>query len=95
MMPNVPFVAVNQEKSKVYGITMMPYGRYVPKVKKAVFNTVQRRDTLQSRYLMTAFLYVLRGASHTVTSRDFVCRKSPNHSRNRLTLWGHSPQSPH
>ena len=72
MMPNMPIMAVNQEKSKVYGITMMPYGRYVPKVKKAVFGTVQHRDMLQSRYLMTAFLYVLRGVSHTVTSRELV-----------------------
>ena len=23
-----------------------------------------------------------------------MCHKSPNHSRNRLTLWGRSPQSP-
>ena len=34
------------------------------------------------------------GASYDITSRDFVCHKSPPHSRSRLTLWGHSPQSP-
>lgn len=65
-----------------------------PKGKKATFSIVQRRDTLKSRYLTAAFLYALRGASHDITSRDFVCRQSPNHSRNRLPLWGRSPQSP-
>ena len=30
--------------------------------------------------------YALRGMSHCITSRDFVCHKSPPHSRNRLTL---------
>ena len=34
------------------------------------------------------------GVSYGIASRDFVCHKSPNHSRNRLTLWGRSPQSP-
>ena len=34
------------------------------------------------------------GVSHTLASRDFVCHESPNHSRNRLALWGRSPQSP-
>ena len=29
-----------------------------------------------------------------ITSRDFVCHKSPPHSRNRLSLWGRNPQSP-
>jgi hypothetical protein len=72
MMPNVPFMAVKQEKSKIYGITMMPYGRYALMEEKAVFGIVQHRDTLQSRYLMTAFLYTLRGVSHTVTSRELV-----------------------
>ena len=38
--------------------------------------------------------YALRGMSHCITSRDFVCHRSPNHSRNRLPLWGRSPQSP-
>ena len=46
------------------------------------------------QYPSAAFLYALRGASHDITSRDFVCHRSPNHSRNRLTLWGRSPQSP-
>ena len=94
MMPNTPFMAAKQEKTIIYGIKMMPNGRYASMEGTAVFGIVQRRDTLQSRYLMTAFLYVLRGASHTVTSRDFVCRKSPNHSRNRLTLWGLTAPNP-
>lgn len=34
------------------------------------------------------------GASYDITSRDFVCHKSPPHSRNWLTLWGRGPQSP-
>ena len=71
-----------------------PLWRNTPRGKKAVFGIVQRRNTLKSRYLTSAFLYALRGASHGITSRDFVCHKSPNHSRNRLTLWGRSPQSP-
>ena len=72
MMPNVPFMAVNQEKSKIYGITMMPSRKYAPMEETTVFGTVQRRDTLQFRYLTAAFLYALRGASHTVTSRELV-----------------------
>ena len=68
--------------------------RMHPKGQEADFGIVQRRDTLKSRYLTSTFLYALRGASHGITSRDFVCRESPNHSRNRLTLWGRSPQSP-
>ena len=32
--------------------------------------------------------------NRAIASRDFVCHRSPNHSRNRLTLWGRSPQSP-
>lgn len=35
-----------------------------------------------------------QGVSHTLASRDFVCRESPNHSRNRLTLWGAAPNPP-
>ena len=62
--------------------------------KKAVFGVVWRRNMLKSRYLTAAFLFALRGVSYGIASRDFVCRKSPNHSRNRLTLWGRSPQSP-
>ena len=34
------------------------------------------------------------GVSYGIASRDFVCHKSPNRSRNRLTLWGLRPQSP-
>ena len=64
------------------------------KDKKAVCGIVQRRNALKSRYLTAAFPYALRGASYGIASRDFVCHKSPNHSRNRLTLWGHSPPSP-
>ena len=65
-----------------------------PKGQEAAFGIEQRGNTLKSLYLTAAFLYALRGASHCIASRDFVCHKSPNHSRNRLTLWGHSPQSP-
>ena len=64
------------------------------KDKKAVCGIVQRRNALKSRYLTAAFPYALRGASYGIASRDFVCHKSPNHSRNRLTLWGRSPQFP-
>ena len=53
-----------------------------------------QRYALKSLYLAAAFLFALRGASHGIASRDFVCHKSPNHSRNRLALWGRSPQSP-
>ena len=72
----------------------VPLWRNTPRGKKAVCGIVQRRDTLKSLYLAAAFLYALRSASYGITSRDFVCQKSPNHSRNRLTLWGRSPQSP-
>ena len=68
--------------------------RCIPKGQEADFGIEQRRDTLKSLYLAAAFLYALRGVSHGITSRDFVCHKSPNHSRNRLTLWGLRPQSP-
>lgn len=68
--------------------------RCIPRGKKATFSIVQRRNSLKSRYLTSAFLYALRGASHDITSRDFVCHRSPNHSRNRLTLWGRSPNPP-
>ena len=64
------------------------------KDKKAVCGIVQRRNALKSRYLTAAFPYALRGASYGIASRDFVCHKSPNHSRDRLPLWGRSPQSP-
>ena len=94
MKPNAPIMAAKREQAKHYGIEMMPSDRYTQSGQKAVFSIVQRRDTLKSRYLTAAFLYALRGASHSITSRDFVCHKSPNHSRNRLPLWGRSPQSP-
>ena len=61
---------------------------------KAVFGTVQHRNTLKYRYLMTAFLYVLRGASHTVTSRELVRQVPTQIGCPPLSLWGHSPQSP-
>ena len=78
----------------VFAAESGPIWRNTPRGKKAVFGILQRRNTLKSRYLTSAFLYVLRGASYGITSRDFVCHRSPNHSRNRLTLWGRSPQSP-
>ena len=66
-----------------------------PNGKRSVFGIVQRRNSLKLRHLKVAYYYyALRGMSHCITSRDFVCHKSPNHSRNRLALWGHSPQSP-
>ena len=78
----------------VFAAESEPLWRNTPRGKKAVCGIVQRRNMLKSWYLTAAFLYALRGASHGITSRDFVCRQSPNHSRNRLTLWGRSPQSP-
>ena len=78
----------------VFAAESEPLWRNTPRGKKATFSIVQRRNSLKSRYPSAAFLYALRGASHGITSRDFVCHKSPNHSRNRLTLWGRSPQSP-
>ena len=78
----------------VFAAESEPLWRNTPRGKKAVCGIVQRRDTLNSLYLAAAFPYALRGASHGITSRDFVCRKSPNHSRKRLTLWGLRPQSP-
>lgn len=80
----------SQQKQSQFGAET----RCIPKDKKAVCGIVQRRDSLKSLYLTAAFLYALRGASHGIASRDFVCHKSPNHSRNRLTLWGRGPQSP-
>ena len=78
----------------VFAAESEPLWRNTPGGKKAVCGIVQRRDTLKSLYLTAAFLYALRGASYGIASRDFVCHRSPNHSRNRLTLWGRSPQSP-
>lgn len=80
----------SQQKQSQFGAET----RCIPKDKKAVCGIVQRRDTLKSLYLTAAFPYALRGASHDITSRDFVCYKSPNHSRNRLTLWGAQPPIP-
>lgn len=68
--------------------------RCIPSGKKAVFGIGQRRDALKSQYLTATFLYALRGASYGIASRDFVCRQSPNHSRNRLTLWEAQPPIP-
>ena len=62
--------------------------------KEALFGIVQRKNSLKFRYLKVAFLYALRGMSHCITSRDFVCHKSPPHSRNRLTLWGLTAPNP-
>ena len=54
-----------------------PFWRNTPRDKKAVCGIVQRRDTLKSWYLTATFPYALRGASHGIASRDFVCHKSP------------------
>ena len=94
MMPNAPIMAAKREQARYYGIEMMPSDRYTQSGQKAVFGIGQRRDTLNSLYLAAAFLYALRGASHDITSRDFVCHRSPNHSRSRLTLWGLRPHPP-
>ena len=77
-----------------FPIIIEPNWLNTPSGRKAVFGIVQRRNTLKSRHLTAAFLYALRGASYGIASRDFVCHKSPNHSRSRLSLWGRSPQSP-
>lgn len=42
--------------------------RYTQSGQEAAFGIEQRRDTLKSRYLAAAFLYVLLGASHGITS---------------------------
>ena len=77
MMSNAPIMAAKREQAKYYSIEMMPSDRYTQSGQKAVCGIAQRRNTLKSRYLTAAFLYVLQGVSHTVTSRDFVCHKSP------------------
>ena len=64
-------------KTIFYGIKIMPLLVYAPRHKKAVFGIVQRRNSLKLRYLGVAYSYALRGASHGITSRDFVCQ-SPN-----------------
>ena len=94
MMPNTPIMAAKREQAKYYGIEMMPSERYTQSGQEAVFGIGQRRNTLKPRYLTAAFLYALRGVSHGIASRDFVCHRSPNHSRNRLTLWGAQPPIP-
>ena len=48
-----------------------------PNGKRSVFGIVQRRNSLKLRYLRFACYYALRGVSHGITSRDFVCQ-SPN-----------------
>lgn len=48
-----------------------------PKGQESGFRYRAAQRTLKSRYLTVAFLYALRGASHDITSRDFVCHKSP------------------
>ena len=72
-------------------------GRYAPKGKGVAFGIGWRRDTPESRYPTAAFLSALRGASHGITSRDFVCQ-SPNQKPQiflRLcSLGAYCPQSP-
>jgi hypothetical protein len=86
MMPNMPIMAVNQEKSKVYGITMMPNKRYALMEEKAVFGTVHHKIVLRLRYSSAAFLYALRGVSHTVTSRELVRQVPPQSGCSPLVL---------
>ena len=69
-------------------------GRYAPKGKGAVFGIVQRRNSLKLRNLKVAYYYALWDLSYGIASRDFVCHKSPPHSRNRLTLWGLTAPNP-
>ena len=57
-----------------------------PNGKRSVFGIVQRRNSLKLRHLRVAYYYALWDLSYGITSRDFVCHKSPPHSRNRLTL---------
>ena len=84
-------------KTIFYGIKIMPLLVYAPRHKKAVFGIGQRRYTLESRYLTSAFIYALLGMSHCITSRDFVCQ-SPNQKPQiflRLcSLGAYRPQSP-
>lgn len=46
-------------KTIFYGIKIMPLLVYAPRHKKAVFGIGQRRYTLESRYLTSAFIYDL------------------------------------
>ena len=48
-----------------------------PKGQESGFRYRAAQRMLKSRYLSAAFLYALRGVSHGIASRDFVCRKSP------------------
>lgn len=57
-----------------------------PNGKRSVFGIVQRRNSLKLQHLRVAYYYALWDLSYGITSRDFVCHKSPPHSRNRLTL---------
>lgn len=59
-----------------------------PNGKRSVFGIVQRRNSLKLRHLKAAYYYALWDLSYGISSRDFVCHRSPPHSRNRLTLWG-------
>ena len=56
-----------------------------PNGKRSVFGIVQRRNSLKLRYLRFACYYALRGVSHGITSRDFVCQ-SPN-QKPQIVLW--------
>ena len=78
----------------VFAAESVPLWRNTPRDKKAVFGIVQRRNTLKSRYLTSAFLYALRGASHGIASRDFVCRKSPITARVGRLFGGAAPKPP-
>ena len=86
MMPNVPFMAVNQEKSKIYGITMMPSRKYAPKEEIAVFGIVHHRIVLRLWYSSAAFLYALWGASHGIASRELVRQVPPQSGCSPLAL---------
>lgn len=59
--------------------------RCIPRDKKAVCGIVQRRDTLKSRYLTSAFLYALRGASYATYLK---CEGKDYRKENLLSLSG-------
>ena len=85
-MPNTPIMAAKREQAKYYGIEMMPSVDTPKLSKKAVFDIVQRRNTLKSRYLTAAFLYALRGVSYGIASRDFVRQVPPQSGCSPLAL---------
>ena len=68
-----------------------------PNGKRSVFGIVQRRNSLKLRHLKVAYYYyALRGMSHCITSRDFVCQ-SPNQNPPQeadLLFGGLSPPIP-